>query len=1301
MADVQGSIVFAINGEKHTLSGANWQPGMTLNEYIRRYTPYKGTKLSCGEGGCGACAVTLSRTVDDKEELITVNSCLRPLASVDGWSVTTTEGLCQPNGDLHPVQQRIADFHGSQCGFCTPGMVMTTYAALRQHPEIKKACMEKQFDGNLCRCTGYRPILDAAKSFAVDVDIEEIAGRPCFPKPGPYDPELDPRVPKFLQTADSSSEVRFSANGVTWVRPVNLAGALKALSESESARAVAGNTSVGIYKEQEAAQLRVDIHRVPELRAISSNAEYISVGGACSLTELLNELHKHDNASPQCAHLPAIIERVVGIANVHVRNSGTVAGNLIMAKSLGFLSDLSTTLLGADATVVWVSAAGQREESMERFLAEPAVNRGELIQAIRIPFVVAGAQYHTYKSALRRVNAHAFINAGMYVRFEADNDTVADARLAFGGVMPDDVPGTHAVRATDAEQVLIGSKISDGATFSKTLKVIQKQLNPTSAKADYRRGLVRSFFYRFFLKLRGENAPPEVRSGADMLPRGLSSGSQTFQYDEAKHAPVSKPIPKLSSRAQAAGSSQYTDDIPLKEGTQFAALVTSTVAHGKLVSVDASRALALDGVLAVVTHEDIKGKNNVSPVPWPLEALVTDKVGAQGLPIAVVVAASTRLAEQAAKLVDVKYDLTNAEPLVITARQAAEAGEKLYVPGAVNTIGDAEKADKALGAAKNKHSLEVEIGSQPHFYMEPLVAYAVPEEDNDMVVYAGCQWPDSVHTAITNVLGVAANRVRFIHRRCGGGFGGKHVHAAWVAALAALACQRTRRPVRLTLNRNVDMALVGGREEVFCKYTMSHDDDGKLGPLRMDMFMASGCSTDFSFFSNMALVHSTIQAYQFDKDSFVESHLSITNTADRTVMRGPGEIAGCYLIETVMEQIAHATGQDPHVVREKNLYPPTPAGQEAVTLINGKRLDHYSLPLMWQQAKDKTNFEARLAECKAFNAKSRWRKHGISIVPVRYEVSIWPKSATINIYGDGSIICHHGCTEIGQGAHVKVSQVVAYELGRVFGDGAVPLDVGLIRHADLDSHVLPNQSFTGGSTGSEGAAEASRLACKILVERLKPVLKGIQSEKEKKGDENFLTVTWPELCAAAKGQSIDLSAHDHWSGAGERSCSYQNYGAAVTEVMVDVLTGETEVLKATILYDCGKSLNPAIDIGQAEGAFVQGLGHVFREEVLIDETGKLISDGTWEMKPPSYRCIPERLEIDMLKDSPFDKGVLSSKASGEPPLVLAVSAAMAARMAIASARADADHPEFFSMPLPITVDTIQQLCLTQDEHLVL
>jgi [2Fe-2S] binding domain len=157
--------------------------------------------------------VTLSRRVGDQEEVFTVNSCLRPLASVDGWSVTTTEGLCQANGDLHPVQQRIADFHGSQCGFCTPGMVMTAYAALRKHPEIKKQCMEQQFDGNLCRCTGYRPILDAAKSFAVDVDIEEIAGRPCFPKPGPYDPELDPRVPKFMQSLDTTSELRISANG--------------------------------------------------------------------------------------------------------------------------------------------------------------------------------------------------------------------------------------------------------------------------------------------------------------------------------------------------------------------------------------------------------------------------------------------------------------------------------------------------------------------------------------------------------------------------------------------------------------------------------------------------------------------------------------------------------------------------------------------------------------------------------------------------------------------------------------------------------------------------------------------------------------------------------------------------------------------------------------------------------------------------------------------------------------------------------------------------------------------------------
>lgn len=301
------------------------------------------------------------------------------------------------------------------------------------------------------------------------------------------------------------------------------------------------------------------------------------------------------------------------------------------------------------------------------------------------------------------------------------------------------------------------------------------------------------------------------------------------------------------------------------------------------------------------------------------------------------------------------------------------------------------------------------------------------------------------------------------------------------------------------------------------------------------------------------------------------------------------------------------------------------------------------------------------------------------------------RPSLVNCFGDGSVVIHHSAADMGQGAHIKVMQVAANTLGTLF-DHATPLDISLFRCVEMDSTVLPNVTFTGGSTSSEGSCEAVQNACRVIVERFKKVIEKIKEsnkEKAEKGEETT-PIDWKSVCGKVANDGLDLSA----MGFCEGGKHYHNFGGCLSVVELDVITGELEILESHLLYDCGKSLNPAVDIGQAEGAYVMGVGWLFREEVEYTEDAKLINDGTWEYKPPCFRDIPQKFNVELLSGSPFTKGFLSSKASGEPPLVLANASGLALRHAIAAAREENGLKEFFTLNVPMTPDRILELCGT-------
>lgn len=1212
---------------------------------------------------------------------------------MDGFAVTTTDGLGSSVSGFHAVHRRLARFGGSQCGYCTPGMVMTLYSQLKKNPSSTMLELEEAFDGNICRCTGYRPILGAAKSFASDSDVvDDICGTPT----GAHDGEGDPAFPEYLMAHRWSTRLHFKRGGVEWIRPPTLADALAVLKSHPvgTVKPVVGNTSIGIYKEDRP-RVYLDIQHIPELLGHSVGDHGITVGAATTLEAFIDILRSTTTTaaappSTKLAMIPALIRHVRKIAGTHVRGVGSVGGNLMLAKGKGFLSDLATILLAARATTTLVSDAGVAECSMEQFLALPSLASGTLLQSITIPWSSAGTHFNTYKTAIRPQNAHAWVNAGFCFQL-ADDGTIEDATLAFGGIMHEDQPGSHAIGAPKTSAFLKGKQVCM-ETLQGALERLVVEVAPAASamRREFRERLVHGFFYKFFVEVSnaiGSDVDSSHRTATvDLTQRGVSVAQHAFEFGD-EHAPISQAHPKKDSEIQAAGEARYVDDIPPVARTLYGYVVQSTRAHAKLAGLDVADALKCRGVRRVVSAEDVAGVNNAAAFLGDDHAVFAQgKVLFHGQPVAVVLATTAAQAKEGARLVRVHYgdvdDDGERYRAVLTIDDALEAirdGDESYVYTHNEfSIGDAKSM---VEKGPNRVQGVVQLGTQKHFYMETSAAYALPEEDGGLQVHASTQWPDAVHTAVSMATGVAANKVRVLHRRCGGAFGGKHVHSAHVCSMAAVCAVASGAPVRLALDRNQDMKMVGGREEARSEYDVAFDDEGRITACVIHSWLNSGFSKTLSFFTNMSFAAAMNEAYQFDH-FYSGSTLLRTHQPSRTVVRGPGEIGASFVIEQVLEHVAHATGRDAHAIRELNMYDAA-RGQELMVVPNGAPIGQFSLDKVWARAKERTEYDAAVARAREYNGCNRWKKRGVGLIPVRYQVSIWPKSAVVNVYGDGTVMIIHGGSEMGQGLNMKTIQMACFELGRVLDvKGGIPLE--LVRCGDIDTFTVPNATFTGGSTGSEGTAAAVQQACSIIGERLRPVLDGLVAKAEE-GDAGE-EVSWQALCMAAKGAGINLSAIGTWTDA---SVSYQNWGAGLSVVELDVLTGETSIVRTDIVYDCGKSLNPSIDIGQVEGAFMMGVGAILREHELQEPSGKLVSEGTWEYKPPCAKDVPLSLNIELLQGSTLEKGILSSKSSGEPPLVLANSVTIALRQALASARKDAGMEDHFTLPCPITPDVLQ------------
>lgn len=705
-----GSLVLYVNGVQVTVPPHALHPRMTLLEFLREQMGLTGAKLSCNQGGCGACTVMLTSwdATSSAWEHRAVNGCLRPVLSCHGMSVTTTEGIGSRDTGFHPVQERIAACNGSQCGFCTPGQVMSLYSLLREKGDapLSLESIEERFDGNICRCTGYRPIMTAAHTFAREGHAADRTDISNFStKFEPYVASSEKPPPGSLKQGAPTS-LSVIAQDVSWLKvcSINELNAARAAASAagKSTALVVGNTKTGPYGKDNTTDIFIDISALPELSfRTASETEGVTVGAAVTITKLMSYLTENAALSP--GSYEALVNHMKRVGNWQVRNVGCWAGNLTMAKTLKFASDLSTIFMGAGATLSVLYKGVQSTMSIYDYLWDEHDMDQLLLLAIQIPVLQPNEVFQTYRAAIRQNSAHALLNAAF--RVTLSGGVVTDATLVYG------LAQDRAVFAAEAEAALKGKPL-DVAALSNVLDALDsfeliveshyKTVYQPEGKESYRRSLVQSFMYKFFLHLMGDKAPASLASAAKLYERGVSSGKQTFKTVLPSDHSGSKPMPKIESREQAAGETIYHDDEGIGN-CLHAAFVPCTQAPAIIVSIDTAEALSMPGVVAFVGAEDIAGNNTVAfaaPGQEELFVAVGEKGAGSsyvGQPLGCIVAKTRRQAEAAVESVKVTYASDPSKPGLYSLEDAIAA--KSYQPGweepRTQAKGDVEAAIEA------------------------------------------------------------------------------------------------------------------------------------------------------------------------------------------------------------------------------------------------------------------------------------------------------------------------------------------------------------------------------------------------------------------------------------------------------------------------------------------------------------------------------------------------------------------------------------------------------------------------------
>ncbi|NUU01237.1 xanthine dehydrogenase molybdopterin binding subunit [Herbaspirillum robiniae] len=737
-------------------------------------------------------------------------------------------------------------------------------------------------------------------------------------------------------------------------------------------------------------------------------------------------------------------------------------------------------------------------------------------------------------------------------------------------------------------------------------------------------------------------------------------------------AEVGKPHPHESAVLHVTGEATYTDDIVELQGTLHAALGLSQKAHAKIRSIDLAKVKASPGVVAVFTADDIPGENECGAIIHDDPVLADGLVQYVGQPIFIVIADSHDNARRGARQAVIDYE--ELDP-ILTPR-AAHAAKSYVLPPMHLTRGTPAEA-----FAKAPHKLQgkFDVGGQEQFYLEGQISYAIPKEGRGMHVYCSTQHPSEMQHHIAHVLHVSSHDVLVECRRMGGGFGGKESQSALWACAAAVAAVRLRRPIKLRADRDDDMIVTGKRHCFAYDYEIGYDDNGRIMAAKIDMVSRAGFSADLSGpVATRAVCHFDNAYYLSDVE--IHAMCGKTNTQSNTAFRGFGGPQGAIAIEYIVDEIARNLGKDSLEVRRANFYGMSDAeGPDARNVTHyGQKVEDNVIHGLVDQLERTSDYQARRRAINEFNAANTVLKKGMALTPVKFGISfnvphLNQAGSLVHVYTDGSVLVNHGGTEMGQGLNTKVAQVVANALG-------LPLE--RVRCTATDTSKVANTSATAASTGSDLNGKAAQDAALQIRARLAQVAAKrfeVDASEVRFADGLVIageqSVAFPDLVMQAYLQRVQLwsdgfysTPRVHWDSKSMTGHPffYYAYAAAVAEVVIDTLTGEWRLLQADLLYDAGESLNPALDVGQVEGGFIQGMGWLTTEELWWNKDGKLMTHAPSTYKIPAISDCPARFRTELYKNSNVSDTIHRSKAVGEPPLLLPFSVLLAIRDAVSA-----------------------------------
>jgi xanthine dehydrogenase/oxidase len=1189
------------------------------------------------------------------------------------------------------------------------------YALLRNQPEPSEAEVEEAFDGNLCRCTGYRPLLDAAQSFSKPMACcksekngvngadgccmangnNGINGGCCkmgdretnpakqfkAPEFKEYNPETELIFPPALRRHEFKA-LTFGNKRKRWFRPVTLQELLEIKSAYPSAKLIGGSTETQIEIKFKGMNYTpsVFVGDIAELRGFKFEEDHIELGGNVTLTdveEIMKEAIEHYGPA-RGQPFAAILKQLRYFAGRQIRNVGTPAGNLATASPI---SDLNPVFMATNSVIVAKSLDKTTEIPMSGFFKGyrvTALPPDAIIASIRVPAAEEEGEYMVaYKQAKRKDDDIAIVNAAL--RVELDDDGLVDnCNLVYGGMAP------TTVAAKKTEAFIRGKKFADLQTLEGAMGTLEEDFDlrfgVPGGMATYRKTLALSFFYKFYHEVLSKLGTKSVDSEATgEIERMISTGQKDHDATQAyKKKILGKAEPHVAALKQTTGEAQYTDDIPVQHNELFGCLILSTKPHAQIISVDAEPALDLPGVVDYVDHTDLPNPDaNWWGAPNCDEVFfAVDEVFTAGQPIGMILADTAKHAEQAARAVKIEYkDL----PAILTIEEAIEASS-FFDHAHFIKKGD---VDDAFKNSDHVFTGIARMGGQEHFYLETQACVAVPKpEDGEMEIFSSTQNPSETQAYVAQVTGVAANKVVTRVKRLGGGFGGKETRSVQLAGICAVAANKVRRPVRCMLNRDEDMLTSGQRHPFLARWKVGVNKDGKLQALDADIFNNGGWTQDLSAaVIDRALSHS--DGVYLIPNVHVRGRIAKTNTVSNTAFRGFGGPQGMFISECYMEEVADRLGIPVLKFREINMYK---AGEQ--THFN-QELKDWHVPLMYKQVQEESNFAERQAAANEFNKTHKWNKRGLSLIPTKFGISFTAlflnqAGALVHIYHDGSVLLAHGGVEMGQGLHTKMIMIAAEALN-------VPKDNVFI--SETATNTVANTSSTAASASSDLNGYAIWNACDQLNSRLAPY-------REKYGKDAPMS----KIAHAAYFDRVNLSAQGFyktpdigyvWGENTGQMFFYFTQGVTAAEVEIDTLTGDWTCLRADIKMDVGRSINPAVDYGQIEGAFVQGQGLFTTEEALwLRANGQMFTRGPGNYKIPGFRDIPQIFNVSILKDVTWEnlRTIQRSRGVGEPPLFMGSAVFFAIRDALKAARAEWGVTDVLNLWSPATVERIRISC---------